>query len=141
MFDEIDYNLEGQNAERFATLYSHGEFAHLFNSILNKLLMYSIYPSPNYGLTIPVPLQFTCCKLNTIDFLAGSGGINSEGSTSIKVPKVYWNYTCKTILTLEWIDGIKLTDAERISKANLNRKRMIDEVLSVGCLNVIALQH
>ncbi|CAD6225774.1 unnamed protein product [Miscanthus lutarioriparius] len=82
MFDEIDYNLEGKNAERFATLYSHG-----------------------------------------------SGGVNSEGSTSIKVPKVYWNYTCKTILTLEWIDGIKLTDAERISKANLNRKRMIDEGL------------
>ena len=42
MFDEIDYNLEGKNAERFATLYSHGEFAHLFNSILNKLLIYSI---------------------------------------------------------------------------------------------------
>jgi len=82
MFDEIDYNLEGKNAERFATLY---------------------------------------CQ--------GSGGDNSEGSTSIKVPKVYWNYTCETILTLEWIDGIKLTDAERISKANLNRKGMIDEGL------------
>jgi len=26
MFDEIDYVLEGKNAERFATLYSHGEF-------------------------------------------------------------------------------------------------------------------
>lgn len=61
--------------------------------------------------------------------MAGSGGANSEGNTSIKAPKVYWKYTSKTILTLEWIDGIKLTDAERISKANLNRKRMIDEVL------------
>ena len=25
MFDEIDYVLEGKNAERFAILYSHGE--------------------------------------------------------------------------------------------------------------------
>jgi aarF domain-containing kinase len=58
--------------------------------------------------------------------LLGSGG---EGRTSIKVPKVYWNYTRKSILALEWIDGIKLTDTERISKANLNRKRMIDEGL------------
>nr|CAB3452780.1 unnamed protein product [Digitaria exilis] len=82
MFDEIDYIMEGKNAERFATLYSHG-----------------------------------------------SGGDKSEGNTSIKAPKVYWNYTRKTILTLEWIDGIKLTDAERISKANLNRKRMIDELV------------
>ncbi|KAG8080673.1 hypothetical protein GUJ93_ZPchr0007g4844 [Zizania palustris] len=82
MFDEIDYVLEGRNAERFATLYSHG-----------------------------------------------SGGNSPEDGTSIKVPKVYWNYTRKSILTLEWIDGIKLTDAERIGKANLNRKRMIDEGL------------
>ncbi|WVZ63034.1 hypothetical protein U9M48_012709 [Paspalum notatum var. saurae] len=74
MFDEIDYILEGKNAERFAVLYSHG-------------------------------------------------------STSIKAPKVYWDYTRKTVLTLEWIDGIKLTDTKRISKANLNRKRMIDEGL------------
>lgn len=29
MFDEIDYILEGKNAERFATLYSHGEFGTL----------------------------------------------------------------------------------------------------------------
>ncbi|KAE8776965.1 hypothetical protein D1007_50327 [Hordeum vulgare] len=79
MFDEIDYVLEGKNAERFAILYSQG-----------------------------------------------SGG---EGRTSIKVPKVYWTYTRKSILALEWIDGIKLTDAERISKANLNRKKMIDEGL------------
>ncbi|KAL6871477.1 hypothetical protein ACP4OV_014306 [Aristida adscensionis] len=80
MFDEIDYILEGKNAERFAKLYSHG-----------------------------------------------SGEGNSE--VAIKAPKVYWNYTRKSILTLEWIDGIKLTDAERISKANLNRKGMIDEGL------------
>ncbi|PNT75194.1 hypothetical protein BRADI_1g28540v3 [Brachypodium distachyon] len=79
MFDEIDYVLEGKNAERFAILYSHG---------------------------------------------SGGGSM-----TSIKVPKVYWNYTRKSILALEWIDGIKLTDAERISKANLNRKSMIDEGL------------
>jgi aarF domain-containing kinase len=81
MFDEIDYVLEGRNAERFARLYSHD-----------------------------------------------LGGNSSGDGTSIKVPKVYWNFTRKSILTLEWIDGIKLTDAERIGKANLNRKRMIDEV-------------
>lgn len=69
-------------------------------------------------------------------FLAASGEGNSEGRVSIKVPKVYWNYTRKSILTLEWIDGIKLTDAERIGKANLNRKRMIDEVLLQCCLTV-----
>jgi predicted unusual protein kinase regulating ubiquinone biosynthesis (AarF/ABC1/UbiB family) len=52
---------------------------------------------------------------------------------------VYWSHTCKSILTLEWIDGIKLTDAERISKANLNRKRMIDEVF-IALYNLYCIQ-
>lgn len=48
---------------------------------------------------------------------------------SIKVPKIYWNVTRKALLTMEWIDGIKLTDADRINKANLNRKQLIDQVI------------
>jgi predicted unusual protein kinase regulating ubiquinone biosynthesis (AarF/ABC1/UbiB family) len=46
----------------------------------------------------------------------------------IKVPKIYWNYTRKAVLTMEWIDGIKLTDGDRISRAHLNRKELIDQV-------------
>lgn len=50
----------------------------------------------------------------------------------IKVPKIYWNLTRKEVLTMEWIDGIKLTDESRLNKANLNRKKLID--LVSGCL-------
>ncbi|XP_042496339.1 uncharacterized protein slr1919 isoform X1 [Macadamia integrifolia] len=46
--------------------------------------------------------------------------------SSIKVPKIHWNLTRKTVLTMEWIEGIKLTDADRIEKACLNRKGLID---------------
>ena len=131
MFDEIDYVLEGKNAERFATLYSHGEFWNtsfiqfliIVIYLFHQIWSYNTCSSQAYG-------PFACWQLtNTVNFLGCSGGDTSEGSTSIKVPKVYWSYTRKSILTLEWIDGIKLTDAEGISKANLNRKRMIDEVL------------
>ncbi|KAJ3707990.1 hypothetical protein LUZ61_011695 [Rhynchospora tenuis] len=45
----------------------------------------------------------------------------------VKVPKIYWDYTRKAVLTMEWIDGIKLTDADRISRAHLNRKELIDQ--------------
>jgi len=95
-----------------------------------QMWSYNTCSSQAYG-------PFACWQLiNTVDFLGCSGGDTSEGSTSIKVPKVYWSYTRKSILTLEWIDGIKLTDAEGISKANLNRKRMIDEVLLNCCVAV-----
>lgn len=47
MFDEIDYVLEGKNADRFATLYSHGEFCNLFYSSPDSHYV-CIHP-PNMG--------------------------------------------------------------------------------------------
>jgi len=62
----------------------------------------------------------------------------------VKVPKIYWNFTRQAVLTMEWIDGIKLTDAVGISEACLNRKQLIDEVLiwsilAYLCWNVSSL--
>ncbi|KAL4276896.1 hypothetical protein AHAS_Ahas20G0253000 [Arachis hypogaea] len=84
MFDEIDYVLEGKNAERFASLY--------------------------------------CWS---------SSGTNVEHKRrkSIKAPKIYWDYTCTTVLTMEWIDGIKLTDEKGLKEASLNRRELIDQGL------------
>ncbi|XP_028555032.1 uncharacterized protein LOC110100309 isoform X2 [Dendrobium catenatum] len=82
MFEEIDYILEAQNAEKFAALYA-------------------------------LPLR--------------SGESKRMRLTSIKVPKIYWNYTRKAVLTMEWIDGIKLIDSDRISEVRLNRKLLIDQ--------------
>lgn len=32
----------------------------------------------------------------------------------VKVPAIYWQYSSRRVLTLEWIDGIKLTETDRI---------------------------
>ncbi|KAL5559613.1 hypothetical protein UlMin_035824 [Ulmus minor] len=45
----------------------------------------------------------------------------------IKVPKIYWPFTQRAVLTMEWIDGIKLTDEIGLKKACLNRKELIDQ--------------
>lgn len=82
MFDEIDYVLEGKNAERFASIY--------------------------------------CLS---------ASGIKDKRTKSVKAPKIYWDYTCSTVLTMEWIDGIKLTDETGLIKASLNRRELIDQGL------------
>ncbi|KAL2504478.1 Protein kinase superfamily protein [Abeliophyllum distichum] len=87
MFEEIDYILEGQNAERFASLYA----------------CYSCNEERNSK--------------------------DNNKANGIKVPKIYWNLTRKAVLTMEWIDGIKLTDENRLRDACLNRKQLIDEGL------------
>ncbi|KAL3633420.1 hypothetical protein CASFOL_022182 [Castilleja foliolosa] len=91
MFEEIDYILEGQNAERFAALYG-------------------------------------CQPYNERTYSKGET-VTHQQVIGVKVPKIYWNLTRKAVLTMEWIDGIKLTDEIRLREADLNRKQLIDEGL------------
>ncbi|KAK4364887.1 hypothetical protein RND71_016245 [Anisodus tanguticus] len=93
MFEEIDYILEAQNAERFASLYACSS------------------------------------KEKTVPGSAATDNVGCQKTVGIKVPKIYWNFTRKEVLTMEWIDGIKLTDESRLRKANLNRRRLVDQGL------------
>ncbi|KAG5225155.1 aarF domain-containing protein [Salix suchowensis] len=52
--------------------------------------------------------------------------VKNEKENCIKVPKIYWEFTRKAVLTMEWIDGIKLTDQASLEKACLNRRKLID---------------
>ena len=44
---------------------------------------------------------------------------------NVKVPSIYWRYTTICVLTLEWINGFKLTDTERIKAAGLDQDTLI----------------
>ncbi|MGL6137665.1 MAG: ABC1 kinase family protein [Planktothrix sp.] len=44
---------------------------------------------------------------------------------NVKVPLIYWRYTTTCVLTLEWINGFKLTDTERIKAAGLDQDTLI----------------
>lgn len=67
---------------------------------------------------------------------ATDNSLKESKAISIKVPKIYWKLTRSAVLTMEWLDGIKLTDENRLRKACLNRKRLIDEVPVVSCINI-----
>jgi ubiquinone biosynthesis protein len=47
---------------------------------------------------------------------------NLSKDRQIIIPSVYWNYTTRCILTLEYIDGISLSKAELLKKENIDRK-------------------
>jgi predicted unusual protein kinase regulating ubiquinone biosynthesis (AarF/ABC1/UbiB family) len=74
LYEEMDYMMEGQNAERFVKLYQRQE---------------------------------------------------------IYVPKIYWSYTNHRVLTMEWIDGIKLTQLKKIADAGLDGRKLIE--VGVNC--------
>ncbi len=49
----------------------------------------------------------------------------------IYVPKIYWQYTAKRVLTMEWIEGIKLTNVQKVKEAGFDSRHIIE--IGVQC--------
>ena len=50
---------------------------------------------------------------------------NFRDDPEVKVPVIYWPYSSHRILTLEWIDGFKLTDTENIIAAGMDPQAIV----------------
>jgi predicted unusual protein kinase regulating ubiquinone biosynthesis (AarF/ABC1/UbiB family) len=50
---------------------------------------------------------------------------NFSDDPEVKVPSIYWQYSTNRVLTLEWINGFKLTDIEKIKAVGLDPDRLI----------------
>jgi predicted unusual protein kinase regulating ubiquinone biosynthesis (AarF/ABC1/UbiB family) len=83
IFEEMDYQHEGQNAERFAELYGHLQDVH--------------------------------------------------------VPRIYWDYSGRRVLTMEWVAGTKLTNMEAIKEQNIDARHLIN--VGVQCSLRQLLEH
>ncbi len=57
---------------------------------------------------------------------------NFQNDPRVKVPSIYWRYSGAKVLTLEWIDGFKLTDIKRIQEANLDLNTLIEIGVTSG---------
>ena len=49
---------------------------------------------------------------------------NTRDDPGFRLPKVDWSHTAKTVLTMEWVDGIRLSEPERIAAAGHDRKAL-----------------
>ncbi len=54
--------------------------------------------------------------------------LNDEG---IKVPKIYWNFTSKRILTLDKIEGVSIRDTLKIKSLNIDLKRLSENLIQL----------
>ncbi len=58
--------------------------------------------------------------------------LNFQDDEQVKVPSVYWRYTNTHVITLEWIDGFKLTDTEKIKAVGLNPDTIVEIGVTSG---------
>jgi predicted unusual protein kinase regulating ubiquinone biosynthesis (AarF/ABC1/UbiB family) len=57
----------------------------------------------------------------------------------VYVPKIYWEYTNRRVLTMEWINGVKLTQPEEIRARGINARYLIE--VGVQCSLRQLLEH
>ncbi len=65
--------------------------------------------------------------------------IMHEKNIKIAVPKIYQKFTSRRVLTMEWIDGTKLTNLEDVKKLGIDPDEMIE--IGVQCSLEQLLEH
>ena len=62
-----------------------------------------------------------------------------KNNNKISVPKIYRKATSRRVLTMEWIDGIKLTNIEAVKKLGIDPNEMIE--IGVSCSLQQLIEH
>ena len=57
----------------------------------------------------------------------------------IYVPKIYWDYTGRRVLTMEWVTGTKLTDVEKVQAQGIDATHLVE--IGVECSLRQLLEH
>jgi predicted unusual protein kinase regulating ubiquinone biosynthesis (AarF/ABC1/UbiB family) len=66
-------------------------------------------------------MDYTCEGANADRFAEYYGQV-----AEIYVPKIYWEYTAHRVLTMEWIEGTKLTELEKIKQMGFDSRHIIE---------------
>jgi len=96
---------------------------HIASLLENKLYSYGV-DSPariveEFEKTISKELDYNTEALNLKRFAR-----NFEGNTRIFVPKLYEAFSASTVLTMEFVDGIKVTDTQKLEEAGIDPKEV-----------------
>jgi hypothetical protein len=53
------------------------------------------------------------------------------------VPKIYSELTTSKVLTMEWVEGFRLTDSERLELYGLDRKKLVDTLVQCSLRQIL----
>lgn len=56
---------------------------------------------------------------------------NNVADNDLIVPRIYWDYTRQRVLTMEFVDGYKVTDYAGLQQAGINRSKLASRLLEI----------
>lgn len=62
-----------------------------------------------------------------------------QNDSNIYIPKVFWEYTTKKVLTMEYVEGVKLTELEKLKQNGCNLKNLAERLIK-GILHQIFIE-
>jgi len=60
-------------------------------------------------------------------------GANLTDLAAIGCPRVFWEHTSPRVLTTEFIDGVKISNKERLSELGIDRRALAERVVAAYC--------
>ncbi len=54
---------------------------------------------------------------------------NTKNDVGFNVPKIYWNYTTKKILTLDKVDGFSIREQEKLRESGVDLKKLAENLI------------
>jgi len=62
---------------------------------------------------------------------------NFAASSDVLVPRVYREYTTRRVLTMELMDGIKITDVEGLERAGISKQAVAQKLTETFCAQIL----
>jgi aarF domain-containing kinase len=77
-----------------------------------------------------------------IDYLAEAANAQRfnelyAGVTDVFVPKIYADFSTSKVLTMEWVDGVRLTDSAGLAKYNLQASKLVNTLIECSLRQIL----
>lgn len=87
----------------------------------------------DFGVLIYRELDYVAEAANAQRFNELYSGIVKD----VFVPKVYSDLTTNKVLTMEWVDGVRLTDTETLEILGLDRRKLVDTLVQCSMKQIL----
>lgn len=87
----------------------------------------------DFGVLIYRELDYVAEAANAQRFAELYGGTLKD----VFVPKIYSELTTSKVLTMEWVDGFRLTDGQTLDAYNLDRKKLLDTLIQCSLRQIL----